>query len=121
MKVRPVTDKDQDGNPLSLSLETEYEVLEIECNLYRLLNDPDKWPYGNDPVLFEPELFEVTDAREPEFWITETIDGDRYSSPPGWKDYLLEKYHDRNKEAHKAFWDSIKKLYPWTWNQRFGS
>ena len=121
MKVRPVTLKGLEGNEVFLSLDVEYEVLEISGDFYRVLTDPDTWPVGNEPVLYQSDLFEVTDDSVPEFWVTEYEDGERRSCPPTWKGYLFEDYFDKDRAAFRVFWDGIKEYYPWTWGQRFGS
>ena len=121
MRVRPISLKTSDERDVFLSLDAEYEVLEISCSCYRVLTDPDTWPIGNEPVLYESHLFEVTDEAVPEFWVTEYEDGERYSYPPTWKGYLFEEYFDKDRAAHKIFWDGVKRFYPWTWRQRFGS
>ena len=51
MKVVPITKTTSDGRNLSLTVGKQYEVLGIEADLYRILNDPGTKPYGNDPVL----------------------------------------------------------------------
>jgi len=121
MKVRLITVKDSTCREFSLSPNVEYEVLEISGDYYRILNDPDTWPYGNDPVLFESKYFEITDPTEPKFWTSMISDGERHCEPSFWGEFLMEKYHDRDKVAHKEFWQSIRCHYPWTWEQRFDS
>lgn len=47
---------------------------------------PDKLPYGNDRVLFDPDCFRIFDPIEPVFWICEYGDeGERYY-PETWKE-----------------------------------
>ena len=53
----------------------DYFVIGIECDWYRILND------RNDPVLYSPTLFDITDATEPSNWIAKTDDGCRYAYP----------------------------------------
>lgn len=121
VKVRAITNKNSEGGELSITEGKEYEVLEISGDSLRVLTDPDSWPYGNDPVLIEAKYFEVTDPEEPDFWVTEYEEGERYSQPFEWNNCLMERYHDREREAHKIFWECVRKNYPWTWHQRCGS
>ena len=120
MKVIPIKLIDSEGYTLSLSLDRRYEVLGIEGDFYRILDDPEKKPYGNDPVLFEPDCFEIVDPQEPKFWINEYgEEGERYSYPPEWHHIgFFEDYHDGVPEVRTIFWDCLKKYYPETWNER---
>lgn len=120
MKVVPIKFIDSEGYTLSLSLDRVYEVLGIEADYYRLLNDPEKKPYGNDPVLFEPECFKIVDPQEPEFWICEFgEEGERYCYPPEWNRIgFFEDYHDRVTEVRQIFWSVLKHYYPETWKEK---
>ena len=69
MKISPVKPKDSERHILSLSIDRIYEVLGIEADAYRILSDPESKPYGNDPVLYEPDYFKVIDPQEPDFWV----------------------------------------------------
>lgn len=91
-----------------LTVGKTYEVLGIEADGYRLLND------HSDPVLFHPCSFQVIDPTEPEFWVCEIDeDGERYCEPKSWRDHnLLEAFHDGVKEAQQQFWEDVKTLYP---------
>jgi hypothetical protein len=68
MKVVPITQVNNEGNKLSLTLGRAYEVLGIEADLYRILTDETTYPWPNDPVLYEPNCFRVVGPSEPEFW-----------------------------------------------------
>lgn len=61
---------------------TEYYVIGIEADDYRILDDADH------PYLYETTDFQITDATEPADWKTEIgDDGERYAYPPnstGW-------------------------------------
>ena len=81
MKVKLVRQKVPEGMNISLTMGKEYEVLAIERCYYRILTDLDSKPYGNEPILFEQDFFEVTDPTEPDFWVTEYVDGQRYNNP----------------------------------------
>lgn len=120
MKVIPIKLKDSEGNSLSLTLEREYEVLGIEADLFRILDDPETKPYGDDPVLFEPDCFKVIDPTEPDFWVCEVgEDDERYCYPPEWSGIgFFEDYHDGMIEVGQVFWRLLKHYYPKTWNER---
>ena len=95
-------------------------MLGIEADCYRLLDDENTRPYGNDPVLFEPECFEIMDPGEPAFWVCEHgEDGERYCYPVEWSHAgFFEDYHDHVPEAQNTFWDGVKKYYPDTFRER---
>lgn len=120
MKIKPIKPKAIDGTVLSLTIGREYEVLGIEANNFRIMNDSDKKPYGNDPVLFDPESFEVTDATEPSFWVCSVGEnGGRYCYPPEWNSIgFFEDYHDGVEEVRKQFWEDLRRYYPLTWHER---
>lgn len=120
MKIRPIKTEASDGSVLSLTIGREYEVLGIEADWFRLLDDPNTKPYGNDPVLFNPDCFEVTDPTEPLFW-TRSVgdDGERYCYPPGWNSPgFFEDYHDGVEDVRKQFWEDLRRYYPLTWQER---
>jgi hypothetical protein len=122
MIVTPVTTVASDGINVGLVPGRTYEVLGIEGDYYRVLTDSDHPHCPNDPVLCQPAVFRVVDAAEPEFWITEFVEGARYSYPAEWiKGYFFEDYHDRVQEVRDRFWSDLKRLYPTTWNVRVGT
>lgn len=106
----------------SLTVGREYEVLGIEADYYRLLNDPETWPYGNDPVLFDPSCFHLIDASEPSFWVCQTgEEGERYCYPPEWNEPgFFEDYHDGVEAVRQRFWEDLQRYYPQTWQERKG-
>lgn len=85
-----------------------YEVIGIEGNYFRILNDM------LDPCLYEPCLFNVVDPSEPEFWITVFgKEQERYSYPISWsKAGFFEDYHDGIRSAVDCFWREYERLYP---------
>jgi hypothetical protein len=107
----------------SLTVGREYEVLGIEADYYRVLNDPETWPYGNDPVLFHPSGFRLLDAKEPSFWVCQIgEEGERYCYPPEWSEPgFFEDYHDRVEVVRQRFWDDLRHYYPKTWQERKGA
>lgn len=92
----------------SLTVGREYEVLGIEADSYRLLDDT------GAPFLFEPVCFEVDDRREPAFWSSEIGDeGERYAYPPGWGvPGFFEAWHDGDRVIRRVFADQLAYWYP---------
>lgn len=120
MKVKPTRTTTPDGRDLSLTIGREYEVLGIEGDWYRILRDPETLPFGNDPVLFEPECFEITDPTIPAFWVCSTgEDGEQYCYPPKWNQIgFFEDYHEGDEAVRKQFWEDLQRYYPETWEAR---
>lgn len=120
MRVKPIKTIAPDGRDISLSLDREYEVLGIEADHYRILNDPEKRPYGNDPVLFEPECFEIIDSTIPTFWIRSAeTDGEQYCYPPEWNEIgFFVDYHEGVEAVRRQFWEDLQRYYPETWQTR---
>lgn len=99
MKVRLVRYEAKDGRYYSsLTLGAEYEVLGIEADSLRLVND------RGEPCLYDPECFLVTDTSEPEDWISKGEDGVRYAYPPIWgRPGFFEDWHDGNQAIREEF------------------
>jgi hypothetical protein len=97
-----------------LTLGRRYEVLGIEADDYRLLNDCD------DPVLYDPSCFRIVDDAEPEFWVDQRGDeNERYAGPKDWLvPGFFEDYHDRDGAVRDKFWNDLSQLYPGTWKER---
>jgi hypothetical protein len=90
-----------------------YEVLGIECDLYRILDDQ------NEPILFHPICFEVIDSKQPENWISSVKDGARYAYPPGWGvPGFFEAWHQRHPLVRRIFWQGLEQWYPETFQER---
>lgn len=86
----------------ALSLGKEYEVLGIEADWLRLLND------RAEPVLYDPACFQVIDASEPVDWESMAEDGVRYAYPPGWgRPGFFEDWHDGVPEVRRQFSEDI--------------
>lgn len=83
-----------------LSADQPYFVIGIEADDYRLLND------AGDPYLYPHALFDVTDARQPQDWVTETgEDGEQYSYPaPLSTVRFFEDFFDHKPEPRSLFW-----------------
>lgn len=113
--------KIQNGCVLSLTENRIYEVLGIEADSYRLLNDPNTKQIGNEPVLFDSALFEVIDSKEPDFWrCSYDEDGDRYCYPKEWNGIgFFEDYFDGLVDAKNIFLEVLKSNYPDTFHERF--
>lgn len=82
----------------ALTVGEVYEVIGIEADWYRLLND-----FG-EPVLFAPDLFEIVEPSRPAQWVARREDGAEYAyapelAAPG----FFEDYHERKPEAQRAF------------------
>lgn len=87
-----------------LSHSKKYEVIGIEADDYRILND------DGSPVLYAPGLFVATDAGEPEEWVkTLGDDGELYAYPPELDAVgFWEDYHDGNEYAIRVFRDYLR-------------
>lgn len=98
----------------NLTIGRRYEVLAIENDIYRILDDSD------DPVLYDPSCFKIIDDSRPSFWICSTgEDGELYCEPPEWADIcFFEKYHDGVESVRDEFWKVLRKYYPFTWSER---
>ena len=93
----------------------EYEVLGIEADDYRILNDGTRGSEGCEPVLFSPAMFEIVNENKPNNWIEEYGDeGELYAYPSNWKNCFFEKYFDGVQEAREMFWNDLNEFYPWT-------
>jgi hypothetical protein len=92
----------------SLTVGGEYEVLGIECGSLRLLTD------RGEPVLFDPECFEVTDPTEPAFWVSPFPgEAERYAYPPGWGvPGFFEAWHDGVAIVRELFAAQLAAWYP---------
>ncbi|MBA4032099.1 MAG: hypothetical protein C0478_14580 [Planctomyces sp.] len=94
----------------SLTVGREYEVLGIEADDLRLLNDK------NEPVLYDAVYFDTSAIGEPTFWVsTQGEEGERYAGPLEWTNPgYFEDWHDGITETIAGFWADLKRLYPWT-------
>jgi hypothetical protein len=108
MIVRLRKDLTADLRPIGLSSDREYLVIAISGDDYRLMNDDD------DPVIYEPELFDIVDAKEPDDWESELGGtGKRYARPRSVDRYAWEDYHDGEPvavAAVKAYLATLGKL-----------
>jgi len=82
--------------------------LGIEGGSLRLLTDK------GEPILFDPECFDVVDPVEPAFWKSVLgRDGERYAYPPGWGvPGFFEAWHDGNEIIRKVFAEQMVHWYP---------
>src|ERR1041385_2807030 len=75
-----------------------YEVIGVEADWYRLLND------AGAPTLFPPELFTIVDPRRPRHWTTRIADGVEYAYAPELaRPGFFEDYFEGDTVAVKAF------------------
>lgn len=107
MKVVLKRTDTQDGCVIwSLTLGQTYEVIGIEADDYRIINDT------GDPILFDPTCFDVTDKSEPVFWESVTEDGVRYAYPPEWmRPGFFEDYHNHNEAVCRTFWQDHARYF----------
>ena len=116
MIVSPTRLIGSDGRHFSLVAGRDYEVLGIEGDWYRIL---DETP---EPVLFEPECFRVLDATEPSFWVsTFGDDSERYAYPAEWCHAgFFEDFFDRVPAALAQFSAILAARFPMTASRRAG-
>lgn len=90
-----------------------YEVIGIEADYYRIINDL------NDPCLYEPAYFKVEDPAEPTFWVSSHgKDGERYAYPARWSSPgFFEDFHDQLESVVSQFWREYEHLYGATPNK----
>ena len=118
MLVTPITTIAPDGRNVGLVPGRVYEVLGIEGDYYRILTDGDHPHCPNDPLLYEPEIFRVIEESEPEFWVSEYDDGERYAYPEQWlRGYFFQDYHERVPETRLRFWADLERFFPMTWKR----
>lgn len=92
----------------SLTVGSEYEVLGIEGDSLRLLDD------HGEPLLFDPECFEVIDPAEPSVWVEGfPEESERYCYPPEWsRPGFFEDWHDNVPVVRKLFAEQLAMRYP---------
>ena len=91
----------------SLTYGKSYEVIGIEADSFRIVND------FNDPCLYEPSIFEISDPTEPPFWVSSLgDDGERYAYPSSWSSSgFFEDVHDHVAGVVAQFWQEYRQLY----------
>ena len=100
------------GNSKSMTYGKIYEVIGIDCNDYRIINDED------DPCLYDNSKCEVLENFEPDFWVKEVDkDGDIYAYPFSWSGVgFFEDYHDKIEKVVDQFWKECERYYGITRN-----
>lgn len=90
-----------------MSIGHDYEVIGIEADYYRVIND------DKEPFLYNPNQFKVVDSIEPQFWVTEYgEEGEKYSYPPTWSATgFFEDYFDGVKKIVNQFWSDYERLF----------
>jgi hypothetical protein len=110
MRVKLVSTEDQENEVeiWSLTLGREYEVIAIEADMYRIVDDT------NLPYLFSPDCFKIVDPSEPTFWESEKgEEGERYCCPPEWNEPgFFEDFFERNEETQRVFWATFSIYFP---------
>ncbi len=91
----------------SLTYGKSYEVIGIEADSYRIVNDL------NDSCLYEPSHSEISDPTEPIFWVSSLgEDGERYAYPSSWSSpVFFEDFHDHIAAVVSQFWQEYRNLY----------
>jgi len=114
MKVMLESRDAPDGsNYWSLTVGRIYEVLGIEGDDYRLLDDCD------EPYLFDPQCFKVIDPAEPSHWISSVDDGVRKAYPPKWVERgFFQDRHERVIDVRQEFRRGLVKWCPETAAER---
>jgi len=108
MQVKLIKTTTSDDRVLeSLTIGQTYEVLGLEADSYRLIDDT------NQPYLFDPECFEIVDSIEPSFWVCRTgEEGERYCYPLEWDSPgFFEDFFDGKKDVIETFWQVYRQLY----------
>jgi hypothetical protein len=82
-----------------------YVVIGIEADHLRILNDAGR------PFLYPPDLFSLSNSKEPTDWVTEFgEDGERYSYPtPLNKSGFFEDFFDEKAKAVATFWRVVNR------------
>ena len=108
MKVQLTIRNSPDGAEYaSLTLGRVYEVLGIEGDWLRLIND------RGDPVLYDPACFRVVDPSKPADWVWIVEDGARYAYPPEWgRPGFFEDWHDGVPAVKAAFAEQLREWHP---------
>ncbi|WP_332606120.1 hypothetical protein [Acinetobacter sp. ESBL14] len=112
MKVRVLKNKSDDiyddvVKQHALMIGKEYEVLEISDSTFRLFNE------RMEPILFDKNLFEITDPTISKNWIKQEYeDGEYYITPPEFLThrYFFEEYFDGNPDIVQQFNNYIKSI-----------
>lgn len=98
MRARCKSNACPDGRVAALTVGQSYAVIGIEAGDLRVIDDM------GAPVLFEPELFEITEAARPAGWVSETIEGDEYAGPAEFSGVgFWEDYFEQDPDARAAF------------------
>ena len=103
MRVRRKEDSRQ--TPVSLTKGKGYEVIGIEADDYRIVND------DGEPVLYSPRLFHVVDRSRPKDWVKAHGEGgELYAYPPetGAAGFF-EDWHDGVASARRVFTRFLRK------------
>ncbi len=99
MRVQLASNHPEAGPHADFTLGKIYEVIGIEADDFRILND---W---GSPYLYPRNLFVAVDPREPEEWVTEWgAEGERYSYPKELSAAgFFEDYFEGDEKARATF------------------
>ncbi len=98
MRVRCKSTKCSDGRIPSLTIGEIYEVIGIEADDFRVIDD------AGSPVLFEPDLFDIVDDTRSPDWVSEIDDGVEYAGPPEFAATgFWEDFFDQDPVAQATF------------------
>lgn len=98
MKVRCLSNRSSDDRTHRLGVGEVYEVIALEADEYRIIDD------SGEPVLFEPDCFEIVDPHRPPTWVCTVEDGVEYASPPEFAaPGFWEDYFEHDPAARTAF------------------
>ena len=110
MRVKLVSTEDLENEVeiWSLTIGREYEVIGIEADQYRIVDDTGL------PHLFNPSNFEMVDSSEPSCWKSETgAEGERYCYPAEWNaPGFFEDFFDRKEETQQIFKATLSIYFP---------
>jgi hypothetical protein len=97
----------------NLSNKYVYEVIGIEADEFRILND------ANEPFLYDRKKFKIIEKSEPQFWKSNHgHEKEQYSYPEELNGVgFFEDYFDGNKATKLEFVNCLKQHYPKTFRK----
>jgi hypothetical protein len=108
VKVQLTSQETADGGDCkALTIGRVYEVLGIEAEWLRLLND------NREPVLYDPGCFSIVESSEPANWVSVMVDAVRYAYPPAWgRPGYFEDWHDGVASVRATFAKQLQAWFP---------
>ena len=93
------------NNIFGINHNTIYNVLAIEDNYYRIINDK------NSPTLYEISIFSIIDNNIPSDWIIKFEDNEiDYLGPKIFSGYFFEDYFDGNEINKNILSDYLQSI-----------